>query len=620
MCGILGFCNRKITDDREIKKMSDAILHRGPDDYGCWHDEHTGIWLGHRRLSILDLSKAGAQPMISKSERYVMVYNGEIYNIEVLRKKLLEERHITSFKGTSDTEVLLEGIAAYGYSVLDDLKGMFGAAVYDREEKTLTLFRDRVGEKPLYYGFVRGNFVFASDLLSIKAMTDFQNKINKEALALFLRLGYLPTPYSIYEDIYKLEPGKMLKIAAPFINIDGIETYYSMEEVAKAGEKNPFKGSFQEAKEELKRLLTNSIEQQMIADVPVGAFLSGGIDSPLIVSIMQSLRKEPVKTFTMGFEDPKYNEALFAKEIAAHIGTDHTELYVTEKELQEVIPKLPHIFSEPFADSSQLPTYLVSKLAKSKVTVSLSGDAGDELFCGYNTYYKCDNLWNKVKKVPYPLRNAMGKAVSVTPFVKNGTIYRGTECLMAKNSIQLKEAVCNRMDYYSDHIVNGITLPLNKEIPILQDNKQNMLLKDMCYYHPEDILVKVDRAGMEVSLENRIPLLDQEIIQFAWSLPIDYKYKDGVSKVILKELLYEYVPKEMLDRPKKGFSVPIKNWLQQGSVHEYAFDLLEKSKLVEDGFLEKRKFQKVLQEFHNKGIHSGLLWKLFVAEQWYREK
>ena len=618
MCGFAGICQSNGNYIEEITRMCDAITHRGPDHFGYWKDEQTGLVMGHRRLSIFDLSENGAQPMFSHDERYIMVYNGEIYNAFQYKDKLIAEGKVKEFHSTSDTEILLEAFAHDGMDAIKQMKGMFAIALYDRQEKTLYLLRDRAGEKPLYYGYVNGRFVFASDLASIKQMDGFNVEIDRDALALFFRLRYIPAPMTIYKDIYKLKPGCILKIKDPFTEAPVVTKYWDMEEEARIGEQNLFAGSFEEASEELERLLMEALRGQMLSDVPLGAYLSGGIDSPLIVSLMQKLSDNPIKTFTIGFEDPKFNEAQYAKDIAAHLGTEHTELYVTEKELQEVIPKIPQIFTEPFADNSLIPTYLVSKLAKSKVTVSLSGDAGDELFCGYNTYYKCENLWNKVNKLPLGLRKV--GAAMLTPMQKNGSFYRINECLRAENSVQLQEAVCNRMDYYADHMVQGVVLPGNNEVPVLKDCKSSMLYKDICGYHPDDILVKVDRTGMMVSLENRVPMLDYDVIRFAFRLPIEYKYENGVSKRILKDILYRYVPEEMLNRPKKGFSVPIKDWLQSGPVADISKQILNDSQLVADGYLDKKAFETVLRAFEKDGSHSKLVWKLFVAEQWYQHE
>lgn len=617
MCGIAGICGSDNYID-DIKAMCDAMIHRGPDAYGYWHDDVTGVTLGHRRLSIIDLSKNGSQPMVSQDGRYVIVYNGEIYNSGELRDRLLADDTALVLRGTSDTEILLESYARYGIDAIKEAKGMFAIAIFDRESRTLTLMRDRAGEKPLYYGRVGGKFVFASDLGCMRALKGFDAKISRDALAEYFRYAYISAPNSIYEGIYKLCPGQVLTIEAPYDGEGQISRYWSMHEEAVYAEEHMYTGSYEEACEELERLLSQSVRGQMMADVPLGAYLSGGIDSPLIVSLMQKQSASPIKTFTIGFDDPKYNEAAYAADIAAHLGTDHTELYVSEKELQEVVPKLPTIFTEPMADSSQIPTYLVSKLAKSKVTVSLSGDAGDELFCGYNTYWKCQNLWDKVEKIPYGMRHAAAGILRGTGMVRNGSYYRISECLDAKNAVQLQEAVCNRMDYIADHIVPGAKQKPNDGIQVYRDEMSSMLYKDICGYHPEDILVKVDRTGMAVSLENRVPMLDRDVIRFALALPIDYKYA-GNPKRILKDILYRYVPKEMLDRPKKGFSVPIKDWLKAGPIADMSGELLRDSKLAADGYIDGKMLSKVMEEFGKNGSHSTLMWKLLVAEEWYRD-
>ncbi|MDE7358705.1 MAG: asparagine synthase (glutamine-hydrolyzing), partial [Lachnospiraceae bacterium] len=413
MCGIAGFCNFKGDWQKNIGRMCDKMYHRGPDASGVWSSEDHRVVLGHRRLAIVDLSPAGAQPMVSRDGRYVIAYNGEIYNHAVIRKKLLAEGKVPAFRGTSDTETLLEAIAAYGLKdTLKIAKGMFAIALFNREERALFLARDRVGEKPLFYGILKndlnnaGNersFVFASDLGSIAALDGFTNSVNADIMGDYMRYGYIPAPYTVYRGIWKLEPGKILKIKAPFDKPE-IESYWSMTETAVIGQKNRFRGSETEAAEELERLLRQSIAGQMVADVPVGAFLSAGIDSSTVVSLMQAQSARKVRTFTVGMWEEQYNEAPVAKEIAAHLGTEHTEVYITEEDAKRVVPMLSGMFGEPFADSSQIPTYLVSKITREHVTVSLSGDGGDELFCGYNTYYSIDRIWNKVRKVPGVLR------------------------------------------------------------------------------------------------------------------------------------------------------------------------------------------------------------------------
>ena len=423
MCGIAGFCNWGEGWQRNIERMNERMYYRGPDASGVWAAEDASVVLGHRRLSIVDLSAAGAQPMESHNGRYVISYNGEIYNYSIIRKKLREENRVAAFKGASDTEVLLEAVSAYGLEkTLDMAKGMFALAVYDKKERMLYLARDRVGEKPLYYGFTSGGkFVFASDLNSIAALEGFDNPINTGILEQYFRYGYIPAPGSVYEKIYKLEPGTILEIRYPFQQYER-KTYWSMTEAAQRGEANPFRGSETEAAEELERLLKESIRGQMMADVPVGAFLSAGIDSSTVVSLMQSLSAKRVRSFTIGMWDEKYNEADVAGKIAAHLGTDHTELYITEEDARGVIPKLAEMFGEPFADSSQIPTYLVSRMTREHVTVSLSGDGGDELFCGYNSYASVDRVWNKARRIPFWIRRPAGAAAEIACRRRRGTL------------------------------------------------------------------------------------------------------------------------------------------------------------------------------------------------------
>ena len=409
MCGIAGFCNWKKDWQKNIERMNEKMYHRGPDASGIWSSDDHRVVLGHRRLSIIDLSPSGAQPMVSHNGRYVIAYNGEVYNYIKIKQMLLDEGRVTAFRGSSDTEVLLEAVSAYGFEeALKMIKGMFAIALYDQQEQTLFLARDRVGEKPLFYGLLKDNinndrFVFASDLNSISSLDGFSNPINPHILGDYMRYGYIAAPYSVYEGIWKLQPGKILSVKAPF-NKPSIKTYWSMQDAAVLGQQNQFTGTETEAAEELERYLRDSIAGQMAADVPVGAFLSAGIDSSTVVSLMQSMSQRKVRTFTIGMWDEKFNEAPVAKEIASHLGTEHTEVYITEENARRVLPNLSDMFGEPFADSSQIPTYLVSKITREHVTVSLSGDGGDELFCGYNTYYSIDRIWNKTNKIPYPIR------------------------------------------------------------------------------------------------------------------------------------------------------------------------------------------------------------------------
>ncbi|MBR5110233.1 MAG: asparagine synthase (glutamine-hydrolyzing) [Clostridia bacterium] len=626
MCGIAGFYNADIPRADIIRAMTDRMRHRGPDAEGFWLDSQSGWTFGHRRLSILDLSESGAQPMVSASGRTVITYNGEIYNASLLREKLVKGGYIQSFRGHSDTEILLEAIEAFGLEeTLKLSKGMFALAVYDRREQVLRMARDRAGEKPLYYGFIDGPggepfFAFASDCALFRCIPGFRQEIDRDALAAFLLYKFVPAPMSIYKRIYKLPAGKILTLRAPFREPE-ITDYWSMVQTARYGEAHPFTGSYEEAKTQLEALLTDSIREQMVADVPVGAFLSGGIDSPLVVSLMQKLSSKPVKTFTIGYDDPRINEAQFAKEIAQHLGTDHSELFLTEKEMKELIPTLPYYFSEPLSDSSLISTYFVSKLARQKVTVSLSGDAGDELFCGYERYWDTGELWKKVRNVPYALRSPCGALLDILGLTKHPFFFKGGACLKAQNVNQIREMIQYRRDIETNYLVKGGSIsPLNKADTKLKNIYAAMQLADMEYYFPDDILYKVDRASMAHSLESRVPMLDRDYVEFAWTLPQDFKYKDHVSKRILRDLLYQYVPKAMLDRPKQGFYVPIQKWLMEGSTFEYTNELLEHSHLARDGYLDGQVVKDVWAFFQKNRKKHQLVFNLLMAEQWYRSQ
>ena len=619
MCGIAGFCNFNGDKQKNIERMKERMYHRGPDAGGTYFSEDGQVVLGHRRLSIVDLSQNGSQPMTSGSGRFVIVYNGEIYNYKRLADKLLDEKKVAAFKGTSDTEVLLEAFEAYGIEkTIAMCKGMFAISLYDKKEQTLYLIRDRVGEKPLYYGMVNGSFVFASDVGCIAALDGFDNSINRSVLDLYFVHGYIPAPYSIYENIYKLEAGTMLKIKSPF-NKWEITAYWSMKEIARKGQQNLFKGTEKEAADELERLLKESIAGQMVADVPVGAFLSAGIDSSTVVALMQSLHHGKVKSFTIGMEDKDYNEAVFAKEIAEHLGTEHTELYITEKDAQAVIPRLGYMFGEPFADSSQIPTYLVSKMTREHVTVSLSGDGGDELFCGYTSYASVERIWNKMKNIPYFIRKPCSGLVLHSPLVKK-PIYRiKGKLLGAKGPSDL-------------YISSMETDPLSKQISLehrecsykyseydprfLEETNHNIMLMDMLMYHPDDILVKVDRTAMACSLETRVPMLDKDVVEFAWSLPIEYKRGDGVGKKVLRDVLYRYVPREMMERPKKGFSIPVDKWLREPELKEWAESLIDKKTLESQGILDAEVVWKIWKDFIDKGEWRIQIWYILMFQQW----
>lgn len=622
MCGIAGFCNFRGDKYTNIEKMKERMLHRGPDAGGSYHSEDGNVSLGHRRLSIIDLSENGSQPMVSHSGRFVIVFNGEIYNYKNIAKKLLEEKKVDDFRGTSDTEVLLQAFEAYGVKEAISLcKGMFAIALYDKKQQLLYLLRDRVGEKPLYYGQMEESFVFASELGCIAALDGFANPINRNVLDLYFTHGYIPAPYSIYEGIYKLEPGMIACIPLPFHGMDSIthETYWSMKEVARKGQANLFKGSFEEASRELERLLKESISQQMVADVPVGAFLSAGIDSSTVVALMQSLHKGKVRSFTIGMEEEDYNEAVYASEIARHLGTEHTELYITEEDAKAVIPKLPYMFGEPFADSSQIPTYLVSRMTREHVTVSLSGDGGDELFCGYTSYASVERIWNKMKNIPYFIRKPCSELVIHSPLARK-PIYRiKGKLLGAKGPSDLY--ICS---LETDPLIKKISLAEGKcsykyseyEPGYLKETNHNIMLMDLLMYHPDDILVKVDRAAMAVSLETRVPMLDKDVVEFAWSLPIAYEKEGQVGKKVLRDVLYRYVPKEMMERPKKGFSIPIEKWLRQPGLREWAESLIDRSILLKQGILNADVVWKIWKDFVDRGEWRIQIWYILMFQAW----
>ena len=620
MCGIAGFCNFDGDRKKNMEQMKNRMFHRGPDAGGTYISEDGQVAFGHRRLSIVDLSENGAQPMTSHSGRYVIAYNGEIYNYKKIAKKLMDEGKVSAFRGTSDTEVLLEAFEAYGVKeAISMCKGMFAIALYDKKESCLYLLRDRIAEKPLYYGMVGKSLAFASDIGCLTVMDGFDNPINTEILDVYFIHGYIPAPYSIYENIYKLEPGTIAKIKLPFNNLNDItiEPYWSIKDVAKKGQANLFTGSEQEAADELERLLKEAISEQMVADVPVGAFLSAGIDSSTVVALMQSLNQGKVKSFTIGMEEEGYNEATYAKEIAKHLGTEHTELYISEADARAVVPKLSHMFGEPFADSSQIPTYLVSKMTREHVTVSLSGDGGDELFCGYTSYASVERIWNKMKGVPYFIRKPCSELVLHSPLVKK-PIYRiKGKLLQAKGPSDLYIS-----SYETDPLTKKISLNTKDcsykyseyDPKFLKETNHNIMLMDMLMYHPDDILVKVDRTAMAVSLETRVPMLDKDVVEFAWTLPIDYLREGKVGKKVLRDVLYRYVPREMMERPKKGFSIPIEKWLLTGDLRAWAEALLDKKTIEQQGILNADVVRKIWTDFTEKGEWRIQIWYILMFQ------
>ena len=623
MCGIAGFCNMPERWEENIKGMDNRMITRGPDAEGIWANEDKSVVLGHRRLAIIDLSENGAQPMVSSSERFVIALNGEIYNFKELRKKLLAEKKVFGFKGNCDTEVLLELIEAYGLTAsLTMVKGMYAFALFDRKTQKLYLVRDRIGEKPLYYGFINQKFVFASDLGAIKENLYFDGELDLDALSLYFRHGYIPAPYTIYKNIRKVEAGSIIELNKPYTDFSET-TYWDIKEIALRGQKNRFRGSEEEAAEQLESLLANSIKMQMVADVPVGAFLSGGIDSATVVSVMQQLSTRKIKTFTIGFKNNAYNEAEYAQDIAKYLGTEHTELYITENEAIKVIPQLPHIYAEPFADSSQIPTYLVSKVAKENVTVALTGDGGDELFCGYRSYQKIGKVWDCIRPIPQAIRYMAKQAIGTLPLGNATQLRKIAYCIDADSCAKLYELRTEALDNIDRLVLHG-HIPEYKfnqyEGNTLKNGKEDLMLMDLLMYHPDDILVKVDRAGMAVSLETRIPLLDRDIVEFTWQLPLAYKADNHSTKKVLRRILYKYIPKEIMERPKKGFSVPIDEWLKKRELREWAQELLNPLKIKQQGILNEKMVSSYWTTFIKNGIWNIRLWYLLMFQEWFQEQ
>lgn len=654
MCGFVGFLggtapHGEAGDSALIRRMADQIAHRGPDDAGYWTDTQQRIAFGHRRLAIIDLSPAGHQPMPSASGRHIIAFNGEIYNHMQIRKQLESAGRAPNWRGHSDTETLLAGFDAWGVQgTLERAVGMFAFAVWNKETATLTLGRDRLGEKPLYYGWQgRGDgvaFLFGSELKALRAHPSFEHNINRGALSLQMRHNYIPAPYSIYEGISKLQPGSLLEISM-CRREPKVWRYWSGLEAAEHGVANPFPGNADEAVAELESVLKIAVSQQMAADVPLGAFLSGGIDSSTVVALMQAQSSRPVKTFSIGFHEEGYNEAEHAKAVARHLRTEHTELYVTAKQAMDVIPRLPALYDEPFSDSSQIPTFLVSQLARQHVTVSLSGDAGDELFCGYGRYAQTAKLWRKMSAGPLPLRRLAAKGLtSLSPQTWNriagslagllpqslqrvsvgDKLHKGADVL---DSQSIDALYLRMMSHWHDpaSMVIGGYEPLTamsggSRAGAGLDDIQRMMLLDMLAYLPDDILVKVDRAAMGVSLETRVPFLDHRVVEFAWRLPQSMKVRDGQSKWALRQVLYKHVPRSLIERPKMGFGVPIGEWLR-GPLRNWAESLLESSRIQNEGFFHPMAVWKKWEE-HVSGHRNWqyLLWDVLMFQSWLEQQ
>ncbi len=633
MCGITGFVDlsaRRLSNTElvpTVTRMAEAISHRGPDDQGVWVEAETCVALGFRRLAILDLSPTGHQPMLSADERYVIVYNGEVYNFEELREKLDPLGH--PFRGTSDTEVMLAAIVQWGLKeAVRRFNGMFAIALWDRQQKVLHLIRDRLGVKPLYYGWSNGVFLFGSELKALRAHPAFEAEIDRNSLSLFLRHSYIPVPHSIFKNINKLPPGTILSLPIHGGKQDGtLTTYWSAEEVVEQGMRDPFRGTAEQAVDELDGLLRESVRLRMIADVPLGAFLSGGIDSSCIVALMQAQSRLPVKTYTIGFHEGSYNEAEYAKAIAAHLGTDHTELYITPETAMAVIPRLPAMYNEPFSDPSQIPTFLVSQLARQHVTVSLSGDGGDELFGGYTRYSRANLVRNLICGIPSPVRDAAGEFISRVsfgqnqPFEINNKFYFLAEMLKSGQADGIYLRAMSHWAQPDAVVINGyepLTLLRSPTSwPLIPDFVQRMMYLDLMTYLPDDVLVKLDRASMHVSLESRVPYLDDHrVVEFAWRLPLDFKVRDRKRKWILRQVLYRYIPKEMVERPKMGFGIPVAAWLR-GELREWAESLLDENRLNQEGYFNPAPIRKKWSE-HISGKYNWqyYLWDVLMFQAW----
>jgi asparagine synthase (glutamine-hydrolysing) len=636
MCGIVGIWGPASRDLREnLARMAHAIRHRGPDDEGFWSDEAEGIGLAHRRLSIVDLSPQGHQPMASACGRYEISYNGEIYNHREIRAEL-DALDAPAWRGHSDTEVLLAAISRWGLEdALRRSVGMFAFALWDRSERSLRLVRDRLGEKPLYYGWIGGAFAFSSELKALRQHPQWNEGIDREALGEFMRFGYIPAPRTIHPGFRKLPPASILTVTRPHDRARPaarLEGYWSVGNAARSGIRNVFQGSEAEAIEQLEGLIFRSVGQQMVADVPLGAFLSGGIDSSTVVASMQRQSARPVKTFTIGFGEDDYDEAAFAGAVARHLGTDHEELRLSAREAMDVVPLLPTMYDEPFADPSQIPTYLVSQLARGHVTVSLSGDAGDELFGGYPRYPFADGIRRKAKMLPRFVRHAASRAIAGVPPAAFGWLpdsvsgavngRRATRLANVLAADGRAEMYLRMVSQWQDPraIVLGFSNTAGDAAPRDEDASFDffsyMMLWDSENYLPDDILVKLDRASMAVSLESRVPFLDHRIVEFAWTLPLAVKHRDGTGKWVLRKVLDRHVPAELIDRPKMGFGAPIGSWIR-GPMREWAEELLSEHRLRREGFLDA----KVVRECwvaHRDGRrdHQFELWSVLMFQAW----
>jgi asparagine synthase (glutamine-hydrolysing) len=631
--------------------MTHAIRHRGPDDEGYWSDTELGVHLGHRRLSILDLSPAGRQPMLSREERFVLTFNGEIYNYRSLSNELIECGH--TFLGSSDTEVMLAAFEEWGIeAAVKRFNGMFAFGLWDRKDRTLYLARDRIGEKPLYYGWNSEAFFFASELKAIKAHPEFVGSMDPDCAALALRYGYIPTPWSIYRGIFKLIPGTILQVplahtaVAPALFSPHAQEsshalspnyYWRPAALAAPQESGESPENFEDAAIRLDALLNDAVSMRMASDVPVGAFLSGGIDSSTIVALMQKLSHKPVKTFSIGFNEQTFNEATHAKQVARYLGTDHTELYVSSRDIFDVIPRLPTLYDEPFGDSSQIPTLLVSTLCRKSVTVSLSGDGGDELFAGYDRYTWAAQYWGRAQLLPLAIRRQLSSFLSsnlakqasvsvaelLPPAVGLGTLPQKFNTVSSFLHLENRRSFYKRlMSHWPDDVApvphsNPLATTFDLfSYPPSRPFIDEMTALDVQTYLSDDIMAKVDRATMAVSLEARTPFLDHRIVEFALSMPLSLKIHQGKGKMVLRRVLERYVPSKLFDRPKMGFSIPIGSWLRT-DLRPWAESLLSVDSLTQSNFLNPEPIRKRWKE-HLAGTHNWehQLWDVLMLQSW----
>ncbi|HEX7370762.1 MAG TPA: asparagine synthase (glutamine-hydrolyzing) [Rhodanobacteraceae bacterium] len=655
MCGITGLWDaegRLAPYERlvGVRDMAAALRSRGPDDAGLFQDAGAGIVLGHRRLAVVDLSPEGHQPMASVSGRFVVVFNGEIYNHRQLRRELAARG--APFRGHSDTEVMLAAIEEWGFdAALSRFNGMFAFALWDRRDRSLSLVRDRLGIKPLYYGWVGGRFVFGSELKALARAPGFDNAIDRDALCLLLRHNYINAPHSVYRGIAKLAPGTYLTVSSAMAKarIDtsalasAARTYWSARVVAEAGAGDRLQLSDDAATDALERLLRDAVALRMEADVPLGAFLSGGVDSSLVVALMQAQSTRPVQTFSIGFREKGYDEAVHARAVAKHLGTDHHELYVTPQDALAVVPRLPEMFDEPFSDSSQLPTFLVSQLARQSVTVSLSGDGGDELFGGYLRYFKARDIERCLSWMPSGMRGHAARSLVRHHGFYASLLGGANRCLPARARLKRPKSKVGvlagmleagpreaRYRLLMSHVRNPSSIVLGAREPSteLSDPRlgpdvsatiERMMYSDLVTYLPGDILTKVDRASMAVSLEARVPLLDHRVVEFAWRVPVRQKIRRGQGKWLLRQVLYRHVPRDLIDRPKQGFGVPIGTWLR-GPLRGWAETMLGEHRLREDGYFDPRYVRRMLADhLTGKVNEGGRLWDVLVFQAWLAE-